>query len=695
MNALTKSFSAMRTNMRVGRLFQEDDHVAGCGFFHRRPEMPLHILGNILRLIFIIVLAPLYLLIPRVVYVAIGSYMRSNWLLEYATTPDSVLSTARGGGKGQYDMREFQPKWVLEVTILNGELHSFHQIPYSEEVAEIGYIAISYPFKSAVVLATEADFVPGPAPEGHDYSRRDKRSMIVYLLRLYCGATRRDGNPDRTEYIWLDEFCISDLSLSDDIEKDKAVIKAQRDAELAKLADVFRCAAQVAVFCHEPNCDHTSLSCIWGQRLYTLSEILHVETVLRLTRWLKEEKLAPRISRITGRSFREAMQKHAAEGNRWHLNAIYQHSVNSGAVPWQVAIHALVVEAIRRDEAGGFRDHKLLGKALNGLLPRRARPVDLGSGGWNDLAWLLELNQGFYNAASLAAVCCISEDNSVSWLGKPIDPVVGNERLEPVVTAFPVASGSHPPLTIVGGETVGFRPIPLKRDSLGLYNNEEMRGAKILAISTAMILALIGTLVLGSGDIGSAFLIYYLTTIAYCIFELLIGTMYLVRDGWVFLEDSLWGDKLEAKLGEQDNNLRKLTHWGDRQLVPKWEVPGVRPSFTARLVDLRSKVCVQTIVVSRPNAMIPLAIHGSGVTCMLLDRAEDSKVEINLTAQKVGMCNVPPYIFSQTVKSGTTYVGVDPAGYSWKRGDMDAPAPGRRFETREQPHHPDSRKRKR
>jgi hypothetical protein len=55
--------------------------------------------------------------------------------------------------------------------------------------------------------------------------------------------------------------------------------------------------------------------------------------------------------------------------------------------------------------------------------------------------------------------------------------------------------------------------------------------------------------------------------------------------------------------------------------------------------------------------MVPLAIHGSGVTCMLLERPEDSEKEPNIIAQKVGMCNVPPYIFAQTVKSGTIYVG--------------------------------------
>ncbi|KAJ7207324.1 hypothetical protein B0H12DRAFT_1195620 [Mycena haematopus] len=511
---------------------------------------------------------------------------------------------------------------------------------------------------SAVVLATEADFVPGPATGGHTYSRRDRRSISEYFLRLYCSAMRRDGNPDRTEYIWLDEFCISDLSLSDDAVEDAKVIEKQRSGELGKLADVFRCAAQVAVFCHEPNCDHTTLACIWGQRLYTLSEILHVERVLRLTRRNDGNTLTAQIFRTTGRSFREAMQKHAAAENKWHLNAIYQHTVNAGAIPYQLAIHALVVESIRRDQAGRFQDHKLLGKALNGLLPRRARLSDLGHGGWNDLAWLLELNQGFYNAASLAAVCSISEDDSVGWLGKPIDPAAGNERLEPVVTAFPVSSGDHPPLTIVAGEILGFRRKPLKRDAAGLYNNEEMKGVKVLAFWLALALVIISTVVIGAGNIKTGIVLYYVTAILYCILELLAGTMYLERQGWVFLDDDLWGDKLEAKLGEQDNNLRKLTNWGDRQLVPQWEMPKHRPDrFTGKLVDLRSRVYVDAIVVSRPNAMIPLAIHGSGVTCMLLERDEGSEKEPNIVARKVGMCNVPPYIFAQTVKSGTVYVG--------------------------------------
>ncbi|KAJ7213373.1 hypothetical protein GGX14DRAFT_563697 [Mycena pura] len=66
---------------------------------------------------------------------------------------------------------------------------------------------------------------------------------------------------------------------------------------------------------------------------------------------------------------------------------------------------------------------------------------------------------------------------------------------------------------------------------------------------------------------------------------------------------------------------------GDRQMVPRWEAPGRRPWFTGKLVDLRSSVCVEATVVSRPNAVVPLAVHGSGVTCMLLERPEDSEEE--------------------------------------------------------------------
>ena len=108
---------------------------------------------------------------------------------------------------------------------------------------------------------------------------------------------------------------------------------------------------------------------------------------------------------FSGSEFRSKMERRSAEAEMWHLYNIMQHSTNSGAVTWQSAIHSLVVEAIRRDEAEGFHMHNMLGKALNGLLPRKSRLEDLeGKNGWADLAWLLELNQGSNHDFALVSV---------------------------------------------------------------------------------------------------------------------------------------------------------------------------------------------------------------------------------------------------------------------------------------------------
>ncbi|EEB99490.1 hypothetical protein MPER_00825, partial [Moniliophthora perniciosa FA553] len=143
-----------------------------------------------------------------------------------------------------------------------------------------------------------------------------------------------------------------------------------------------------------------------------------------------------------------------------------------------MAIHALIVEAIRRDRESGYENHEYLAKGLNGLLPRRAQLHHLkGKDGWADLAWLLELNQGFYNMASLAAVCCLPDKAGLGngWLGPPIEPRAGNERLEPLVTAFTVSGMDKKgcviaPLNIVGAQTIGLHPC-LKRDAKALYRN--------------------------------------------------------------------------------------------------------------------------------------------------------------------------------------------------------------------------------
>ncbi|KIJ27227.1 hypothetical protein M422DRAFT_126478, partial [Sphaerobolus stellatus SS14] len=238
------------------------------------------------------------------------------------------------------------------------------------------------------------------------------------------------------EYIWLDEFCLADAAHEDNAPE----VQVERNMELRRLTDIFSAAAKVCVICHILNCDYTTPLCPWGQRLFTLGEIVHARDILPLEDGHRRIITKQRPVRGANR-FREKIQTEAGKGRRWHLYSIMQHAGNSGSVPWQAAIQALIVEAINRDEAGGFINHGCLGKALNGLLPRRARVQDLrGENGWEDLAWLLELNQGFYNVTGLAAVCSVAQFSTprYHWLGKPMSPKEGNERLELIVTSFPV-----------------------------------------------------------------------------------------------------------------------------------------------------------------------------------------------------------------------------------------------------------------
>ncbi|KAK0437771.1 uncharacterized protein EV420DRAFT_1278061 [Desarmillaria tabescens] len=147
--------------------------------------------------------------------------------------------------------------------------------------------------------------------------------------------------------------------------------------------------------------------------------------------------------------------------------------------------------------------------------------------------------------------------------------------------------------------------------------------------------------------------IIWLGSISFAILEMLVGTIYLQRDGWIFLSDKVWGRAPQQRLGEQDPKLAKLITWGKRQLIPSWSFSDEKPS-NGTLVDLNSRVMVKVLVTDIPNAMIILAIHGSGVTSMLVDRKE----ELHEFVRKVGMCNVPPYVLAQTVRSGTICVGI-------------------------------------
>ncbi|KAK0222257.1 hypothetical protein IW262DRAFT_1482368 [Armillaria fumosa] len=642
---------AILSHIRLERLIIEDSRVKAPCWFSRRRNDFFHIPAQILRALILLILSPIYVLIPHVVSENIWSYIRASWDFELASTPDAVLTTAPGdGGRGSYEPTGYTPRWLLSVKIENGNIRGRQQVPWSEEIRNQGYTALSYAMDSAYVLFKEAKLTAGSTP----FTLEDRKRIAERLLIEYCSATRDAGN--RIEFIWLDEFCLSETPTDG----------SKRSEELGRIPDIFRNASQVAVFCHEENCDHTSTTCIWGRRLFTIGEILHASAVIRLTRQKHDRSLLLRTCayRETARAFRERMQSQAANDNQWHLYAIMQHSANAGSVPWQNAIHALVVEAISRDLAGkGFEEHKYLGKGLNGLLPRRARLKDLTrEDGWMDLAWLLELNQGFYNAASLAAVCRLGQGG---WLGPPIQPLAGNERLEPIVHAFPVrmtdGMGITTPLCIIGSQTVGLRD-SLERDPFGLYNNKDMR---LLRWASWWLLIL--SWVLGFKAISTSltpFLaVVYISSCVFTILEMVVGTIYLQRDGWIFLYDSIWGSDPQHRLGMQDPKLAELIEWGDRQLIPNWSQPddAEKKRATGTLLDLKNRVMIKVVVSdepdiasNKPNALIALAIHGSGVTFMLANRTDNP----NDIVRKVGMCNVPPYILAQTVRSGTVCIGI-------------------------------------
>jgi hypothetical protein len=142
--------------------------------------------------------------------------------------------------------------------------------------------------------------------------------------------------------------------------------------------------------------------------------------------------------------------------------------------------------------------------------------------------------------------------------------------------------------------------------------------------------------------------------------------MYLVRTGWILLDEAQLMNgypryetpTIENWLGHRDSHLKKLEIWGNKQLVPKWSRPSRQRTQNASLVDLEHGVLVNTIVLDPPNgdrranAVVPLAVHGCGITSLLVRR-------IGAAAHKVGMVNMPPYVLVQGNESATLRVGAE------------------------------------
>ncbi|THU93632.1 hypothetical protein K435DRAFT_779759 [Dendrothele bispora CBS 962.96] len=102
--------------------------------------------------------------------------------------------------------------------------------------------------------------------------------------------------------------------------------------------------------------------------------------------------------------------------------------------------------------------------------------------------------------------------------------------------------------------------------------------------------------------------------------------------------DFAWGSNPERILGRIDHGLGELSEWGDRQMAPTWDAPSGVPYMRGHLVDLRMGIKVRVVVTGRPNSMVVLAVHGSGVTYMLLNRPPG----VDSVAEKLGMANLPP-----------------------------------------------------
>ncbi|KAK7455878.1 hypothetical protein VKT23_010915 [Stygiomarasmius scandens] len=743
----------------ISRLFVEYPGVRGCGWFARHTEQRFHVFGNTIRVLSYIILAPFILAFPILFAVAMVYFGLSgdddddddddddsddddddgdDSEEESYDIPLAVLRHPQGSrnsaalvplatyGTGLdafkiyppsyevYETTSFEPQWMLEVKIVDGKYLDSKQVAWEGRMG--GYSAISYDVKSAHVLLEKAGgALTRRDKEAKDYSPPDRRCIAEQLLKEYCSAAR-EKSPNRTEYIWLDEFCISEGKDGDYGDYKGSEVSGQRKVELGRIPDIFRAAKTIVVFCSKPQCQHVTLDCAWSKRLFTLGEILHAQSIELMTR-VEDEKPDCSLFPESAQEFRGRMLHQAALARKWHLHSLLWNSINSGGETWQMAIHSLMVEAIRRDIETGYTHHNLLGQGLNGLLPRRACLHHLkGEDGWADLAWLLELNQGFYNAAALAAVCGLNDSpySGNGWLGPPIQPSAGSERLEPLVHAFPVElknkNGEYTAhLNIIGAETIELESY-VKRDSKALYRIPAFKWKKIFSMALLAVCWITGIILIVVGfpespsdssdpnspdntstsvDTETSFesststssspsdsspdpsvtkiligiLLIYLSSIAFNIFHMTVSSWYVSRGGWVFLSDdkmmdgsegdSAWGSKPETILGQLDPSLKKLDEWGDRQMIPKWDATGSQFKV-GHIVDLRLGIRTRVVVTKKPNSMVILAIHGTGVTCMLLNRPDGG----DKVAEKVGMVNLPPYILAQTEKCGSLRIGV-------------------------------------
>ncbi|KAF9444537.1 hypothetical protein P691DRAFT_796425 [Macrolepiota fuliginosa MF-IS2] len=698
---LRNAWALFKTHVYPRRLIREDDGVRGPLWFGenatKHPE--LHIFANILRLLFAIVLAPGWMWLRPRTAADIRAWLTIYlWPQVWPQAPEDLLANCSMSSSGSHPplpekrMRgdecaaaAYEPRWLLQVQFRGDEILSQRQVRYDDgsgsvvqdktnntprkRAQDVGYSAISYAASCAEKLLAESGATRAGTMKNNTANRK---KVAQAMLKEYARARTSMNNNNKTdgiEFIWLDELCLSDDAATNEVEMEK-----QRNEELGRVADIFRSARRVVVFCHIAGCDHTTTDCPWGNRLFALPEVLNTSRIFKMTRTYESEKeLVSSITSVSGQEFRECMRTRAAAARMWHLSNL----LTPNGLTSQSDIHSLVVETIRRAEGDvSGKSHDFLGKALNGLLPRRAQLADLhGTNGWADLVWLLELNQGYYNTALLAAVSKLADPdtNGYRWLGKPIEPQEDRGRLTPLLTAIPatlhdrVTNATIPILSLTGAKTIELDHM-LQRDSGGLERQPEMQALRSLGLLIWMFLIILG-FILSAVIGGVGLLIFWVASILYVILQLLVGTIYVRKDTWVVIEDyRAPGHDAYRLLQSRDPSFTRAVEWGERQVAPKWDVPysmeprtsvpqargGAHP-YPVTLIDLSTGVAVRALVTARPNDIVTFAVHGNGVTCMLLDRDQDAQMAT--ISVKVGMANLPPYVMAQSTHAGSVYIG--------------------------------------
>lgn len=140
--------------------------------------------------------------------------------MEFVNIPDAILHKVPGDGKkGAHEVTARTPRWLIKVELQDGRKPKSVQVPWSEDTHTKGYTAISYPMKSAYVLFQEGREELDPPPSAtRRWSLRDRR-RIAQLLVGYARARSRSGTLEGFEYIWLDEFCVSDDNEADGLTR--------------------------------------------------------------------------------------------------------------------------------------------------------------------------------------------------------------------------------------------------------------------------------------------------------------------------------------------------------------------------------------------------------------------------------------------------------------------------------------------